>query len=388
MWCRSRAPGRRSSARRYCSALEVLVMSLPFATMLASSNRGIRSPIPPGADLAGGLTAPSRRLNSAPRAASLGAAHPDDQLHAGTGERLPGPYVIGVDIGGTFTDVAMLDGEPGEQWFAKTESTPAGFEAGVVRGITGILAQTGRSPEDCAGFVHGTTLALNAILTRSGARLGLLTTEGFGDVLEIGRLQMPDPFNLYTHKPVPLVRRQFVAEVAERVLGSGDVLTPLREEGVREAAAQLVGMRVDAIAICFINGYKNPAHEIAAAEIVRRHHPTVSVSRSSEVWPEIREYERAMVTVMNAYVAPKVRTYLDSLQERVDETRLAGPLHVTTSNGDMLPPRLVKERHGTTLLSGPAAGVIPSAQLSETCGLDKVRGLYIGGAHRPLSPAD
>ena len=298
---------------------------------------------------------------------------------------MPGPYMIGVDIGGTFTDVAMLDAETGEQWFGKTESTPPGFEAGVVKGITGVLAQTGRSPEDCAGFVHGTTLALNAILTRSGARLGLLTTEGFGDVLEIGRLQMPDPFNLYTQKPVPLVRRQFVAEVAERVLGSGDVLTPLREEAVREAAARLVGRGVDAIAICFINAYKNPTHEIAAVEIVQRHHPTVSVSRSSEVWPEIREYERAMVTVMNAYVAPKVRTYLDSLQERVDEMRLAGPLHVTTSNGGMLPARLVKERPGTTLLSGPAAGVIASAQLSETCGIDNVLALDIGGTSADIA---
>ncbi|OLC39309.1 MAG: hypothetical protein AUH81_02015, partial [Candidatus Rokubacteria bacterium 13_1_40CM_4_69_5] len=132
-------------------------------------------------------------------------------------------------------------------------------------------------------------------------------------------------------------------------------------------------------------GYKNPAHEIAAAEIVRRHHPTVSVSRSSEVWPEIREYERAMVTVMNAYVAPKVRTYLDSLQERVDETRLAGPLHVTTSNGGMLPARLVKERPGTTLLSGPAAGVIASAQLSETCGIDNVLALDIGGTSADIA---
>lgn len=297
----------------------------------------------------------------------------------------PRGYVLGVDIGGTFTDVAMLDVDTGEQWFYKAESTPRAPEQGVINGITGILQAQGREPDECLGFVHGTTLALNAILTRSGARLGLLATRGFGDVLEIGRLQMPDPFNFYTQKPVPLVRKKYVAEVVERVLSNGDVLTPLSEEAVLRGVERLTAIGVEAIAICFVNAYKNPVHELAAAEIIRRHYPSVTVSLSSQVWPEIREYERTMVTVMSAYVAPKVAAYLTSLQQRIEEVRLAGPVYVTTSNGGMLPARLAKERPGTTLLSGPAAGVIASAQLAETCGMENVVAVDMGGTSADIA---
>ncbi len=294
-------------------------------------------------------------------------------------------YVLGVDIGGTFTDVVMMNTETGDQWFYKTESTPQGFEFGVIDGIQGMLELEGRRPEDCIGFVHGTTLALNAILTRSGARLGVLVTRGFADILEIARLQMPDPFNFYTKKPVPLVRKQYVAEVSERILGTGEVLTPLPEAEVKEAADRLVTKGVEAIALCFINAYKNPSHEVAAAEIIRRHYPHVTLSLSSQVWPEIREYERAMVTVMNTYVAPKVGAYLTSLQKRIDEAGLSVPVLVTASNGGILPARLAKERPGTTLLSGPAAGVIASAQLAEACGIENVIALDMGGTSADIA---
>lgn len=290
-----------------------------------------------------------------------------------------GAFSIGVDIGGTCTDVAMLDPSTNERYFFKTETVPRDVAQGVVNGITGLLGREGRDPSECVAFIHGTTLALNAVLTREGARVGLLVTRGFGDLLEIGRLQMPDPFNFYTQKVRPLVRKTFVREVDERILGAGDVHTPLDVKSVESAATELIEHGVEILTICFINSFKNPAHEREAASIVRSRFPSIRVSISSEVWPEIREYERSLVTVMNAFVTPKVASYLDNLQERVAGIGLRGSLNVTTSNGGMLPVRLAKERPGTTLMSGPAAGVIASARLAEDCALDNVVAFDMGG---------
>ena len=152
----------------------------------------------------------------------------------------PGPFAIGVDIGGTCTDVAMLDPVTNQHFFYKTETVPGDVARGVLTGISGILTEHGRDAADCITFIHGTTLALNAVLTREGAKVGLLVTRGFGDLLEIGRLQMPDPFNFYTQKARPLVRKDFVREVNERILGSGEVHTPLDESSLDRAADELV----------------------------------------------------------------------------------------------------------------------------------------------------
>lgn len=290
-----------------------------------------------------------------------------------------GNYLIGVDIGGTCTDVAMVDSRTKEQFFFKTETMPHDVEQGVVNGVAGILRQENRRPEDCAAFIHGTTLALNAVLTRRGAKVGLIVTKGFGDVLEVGRLQMPDPFNFYTQKPKPLVRKNFVREVDERILGNGRVDTPLDSKGVETAADDLIGKGAELLAICFINGFKNASHEDEAAHIIRKRYPDVPLSLSSEIWPEIREFERTMVTVMNAFVTPKVATYLDRLQERLNDFGLTGPVNITTSNGGMLPARIVKGRPGTTLLSGPASGIIASTQLAAACKLDNLIAFDMGG---------
>jgi N-methylhydantoinase A len=290
-----------------------------------------------------------------------------------------GSYLIGVDIGGTCTDVAMVDLLTKQQFFFKTETLPLDVEQGVVNGVAGILKQQNRRPDECAAFIHGTTLALNAVLTRNGAKVGLIVTKGFGDVLEVGRLQMPDPFNFYTQKPRPLVRKNFVREVDERILGNGRVDTPLVAADVEKAADELVKMGAELLAISFINGFRNAAHEEEAARIIRKRHPSVPLSLSSEVWPEIREFERTMVTVMNAFVTPKVATYLDRLQGRLNEFGLTGPVNITTSNGGMLPARIVKNRPGTTLLSGPASGIIASTQLAIACKLDNIIAFDMGG---------
>jgi N-methylhydantoinase A len=290
-----------------------------------------------------------------------------------------GGYLIGVDIGGTCTDVAMIDYRTNKQFFFKTETMPDDVDQGVVNGVAGILQRSDRRPEECAGFIHGTTLALNAVLTRNGAKVGLITTRGFGDVLEVGRLQMPDPFNFYTQKPRPLVRRNFVREVDERILGNGRVDTPLNVRDVQIATDELVAMGAELLAISFINGFKNATHEQEAARIIRNRYPSMALSLSSEVWPEIREFERTMVTVMNAFVTPKVATYLDHLQDRLHKFGLTGPVNITTSNGGMLPARIAKDRPGTTLMSGPASGIIASTQLAVACKLDNIIAFDMGG---------
>lgn len=294
-------------------------------------------------------------------------------------------YLLGVDIGGTCTDVTLFGTTSRQINNFKTASTPGQVEAGVVEGIRGILEASGHKPEACINFVHGATLGLNSILTRSGARVGLLVTSGFGDIIEMGRMQMPDPFNLYTSKPEPLVRKRYVAEVTERMRSDGRIETPLDMDSLSESMVRLTGLGVDAIAVCFINAFKNPAHETAAAEFIRRSHPDLSVWLSSETWPEIREYERAMVTVMNAYVAPIISKYLNSLQTNLSKTGMTAPLNVTTSNGGMLPASLAKLRPGTTLLSGPAAGIIASAHVAKICGIEELIAFDMGGTSTEVS---
>ena len=290
-----------------------------------------------------------------------------------------GSYLIGVDIGGTCTDVAMIDSRTKQQFFFKTETLPQDVEQGVVNGVAEILKQQNRRPEECAGFIHGTTLALNAVLTRNGAKVGLIVTRGFGDILEVGRLQMPDPFNFYTQKPRPLVRKNFVREVNERILGNGRVDTPLDVADLEKAVDELIKKGAELLAISFINGFRNAVHEEEAARVIRKRYPSIPLSLSSEVWPEIREFERTMVTVMNAFVTPKVATYLDRLQGRLNKFGLSGPVNITTSNGGMLPARIVKNRPGTTLLSGPASGIIASTQLAVACKLDNIIAFDMGG---------
>ena len=290
-----------------------------------------------------------------------------------------GSYLIGVDIGGTCTDVAMIHSRTKQQFFFKTETLPQDVEQGVVNGVAEILKQQNRRPEECAGFIHGTTLALNAVLTRNGAKVGLIVTRGFGDILEVGRLQMPDPFNFYTQKPRPLVRKNFVREVNERILGNGRVDTPLDVADLEKAVDELIKKGAELLAISFINGFRNAVHEEEAARVIRKRYPSIPLSLSSEVWPEICEFERTMVTVMNAFVTPKVATYLDRLQGRLNKFGLSGPVNITTSNGGMLPARIVKNRPGTTLLSGPASGIIASTQLAVACKLDNIIAFDMGG---------
>jgi len=232
-------------------------------------------------------------------------------------------YRVGVDIGGTFTDLVLLDDSAGEWQVAKTLTTPAAPEEAVVAGLAELLAASGLRSEQVDRIIHGTTLVTNAIIERKGAPTGLITTEGFRDVLEIGREHRYDMYDIFIELPKPLVPRHLRLGVRERVLADGSVLIPLDEAEVRRAVRQLVAAGVKAVAVCFLHSYANPAHERQAADIIKGEAPQLWVSLSSEVAPEIREYDRFSTTVANVYVRPLVDRYLETLVRRVRGWALA-----------------------------------------------------------------
>ncbi len=285
---------------------------------------------------------------------------------------------VGVDVGGTFTDVAALD-ERGAIAYAKVSSTPGDQSAGVMEGLRRLLAHAGARPEDVEVFVHGTTVATNTLLERKGARVGLLTTEGFRDVLHIGRQSRPHLYDLYVRRPAPLVPRRFRREVRERTLASGEVEVPVDAAAVEALVRELTAAGIDAVAICFLHAYANPSNERLAAAAARSAAPETLVSVSSEILPEMREFERMNTTVLNAYVQPAVGRYVQRLAGRLREARVPAPLHVMRSNGGVAGATQARAQAVQTLLSGPAGGVLGAAFLSEVTGLPNLITADVGG---------
>jgi N-methylhydantoinase A len=232
---------------------------------------------------------------------------------------------VGVDVGGTFTDI-VLEMPDGRLSVSKTPSTPHDPGAAVVTGLAELLRTAGVAPAAVAEIVHGTTVASNTILQQKGARVGLLTTRGFRDVLEIGRVRTPDLFDLTWQKPTPLVARRLRLEVDERIAADGAVVRPLDAEGLLAAAERLIGLGAQVIATCFINSYVNPAHEEAAERLIRARHPSLDVTASCRVLPEIKEYERTSTTVVNAYLLPVMRRYLADLAGGLTRVGIEAPL--------------------------------------------------------------
>ncbi len=270
---------------------------------------------------------------------------------------------IAVDIGGTFTDI-VLSRADGTMFVHKVSSTTHEPERAVVDGIAAILAHAEVAPRAIQEILHGTTVGSNAILQRAGARTGLLTTRGFRDVLEIGRVRTPELYDLAWDKPEPLVRRRHRLEVNERIGADGAVLEPLDEASVIEAADELVRVGIEAIAICLINSYRNPAHERAAANLVRKKHPEIALCASIDILPQIKEYERTSTTVVNAYLLPVMRRYLGSLKDGLAGLGIEAPVLVVTSNGGAVGIETAAERPVFFIGSGPAAGVVGAARLA------------------------
>ncbi len=272
---------------------------------------------------------------------------------------------IGVDIGGTFTDLVLSRGDR-TLFVNKTSSTPADPGEAVITGLADLLSAVGVAPSEVREIVHGTTVGSNTILQRKGARTGLITTEGFRDVLEIGRIRTPDMFNLAWEKPEPLTPRRYRRGVRERIAADGSVVQPLDGAQVLETAGELVAEGVEAIAICFLNSYVNPAHEIEAAAAIRGAFPEVRVTASHEVLPEIKEYERTSTTVVNAYLLPEMQTYIDRLRERIASLGISAPLQVVASNGGMMGAEIAARMPVFAVASGPAGGVTGAAAIANS----------------------
>ena len=287
-------------------------------------------------------------------------------------------FRVGVDIGGTFTDIVLLDAA-GRIHTKKVSSSVEDYARAIVDGLGEVFGETGLSGRDLVEVLHGTTVASNAILELKGARTGLITTKGFRDVLEIRRIRMPKLYDLAWEKPVTLVERYLRLEVDERVDAHGRVVKPLDPAEVERVLDRLLAEKIEALAVCLLNSYANPVHEERIAEIVRRRAPGLTLSVSAEVLPEIREYERTSTTVINAYVMPIVRRYLGTLRSGLDNSGVKAPLMIMQSNGGLMTDPAAAVRPVHIIESGPAAGVVGAQALARKIGLGKLVTFDMGG---------
>ncbi|MEI8152558.1 MAG: hydantoinase/oxoprolinase family protein [Hyphomicrobiales bacterium] len=285
---------------------------------------------------------------------------------------------VAIDIGGTFTDIALATAD-GRIHQSKISSTPDDPSRAVIEGVAQLLAELGLDPAGVTEVMHGTTVGSNTILQRTGARTGLITTRGFRDVLEIGRIRMPDMFDLTWVKPKPLVARRHRLEVAERMAADGSIITPLDTAAVVAAGRALVADGIEAIAIAFLNSYRNPAHEQQAEALLREAIPGLLVTSSCAVLPEIKEYERTSTTVVNAYLLAAMQRYLQRLETGLRDIGVSAPILVMTSNGGMLPAKTICEKPVLAVASGPAGGVIGAARLGAARGDRDVIVFDMGG---------
>ena len=289
---------------------------------------------------------------------------------------------VGIDIGGTFTDVVALDDAGNVSTFTKVPSTPLDPSIAVVNGIQKILQLAGCGIEELERVVHSSTVSLNAIIERKGARLGLLCTDGFGDLLIIGRQKRTNMYDLFLDAETPLFLcpRERIMGIPERLDAAGEVVTPLDEEAVIRAVSHLVERyKVEAIAVCYLFSYLNPRHEEVTRDLIKRTYPDLKVSISSEVDPQMREYERLVITAFDAYLKPVVETYLQNLAGNLGRKSTSTILQVMQSRGGIMGWRQAAERPITTALSGPAAGVIGGTHCGRGAGVDNLITVDIGG---------
>ena len=290
--------------------------------------------------------------------------------------------VLGVDVGGTFTDLILADLTQQKLTIHKTPSTPSNPALGVVTGLYAICAKAGVTVAQIDSLFHGTTVGTNAMLEHSGAVTGMLTNEGFRDILHIGRHQRPQHYSIMQDLPWqnrPLIRRRYRHTVPGRLDAQGNELVALDEDAVRAAARTLADQGVEAVLVGFLFSYVNPAHERRAAEILREELPEVFVTTSSEVAPQFREFERFTTAAMSAFIGPKVRRYISELQNTLSHEGLRGELHVMTSSGGVATPGMIAQKPASTLLSGLVAGVRGGAFVGRHAGTDRLITLDIGG---------
>jgi N-methylhydantoinase A len=288
-------------------------------------------------------------------------------------------YRLGVDVGGTFTDGVLIDEQSGAISIDKILTTPDDPSRAFLQVAQRLADKLALDPRQVRYIMHAMTTATNAVIERRGARAGLLVTAGFRDVLEIQRQVRHELYNLQTDKPPPLIRRRHCLEIAERLNYQGHVLVPLDLDSVARAVERLKSAGIDSIAVCFLHAYRNAVHEQQAGDVIRRLHPRATVSLSSEIAPEIREYWRASTTVVNAYVAPVVARYLGNVEQRLEQAGFSPEVHVMQSNGGVTTAAIAKQRPIALIESGPAAGVRVAAFLAERTGLQDAISFDMGG---------
>jgi N-methylhydantoinase A len=290
-----------------------------------------------------------------------------------------GRYRVGIDIGGTFTDFAVHDTVTGSLQHLKVPSVPSRPVDGIVHGLQVLARERNVALDQVEYFVHGTTIAVNALIERKGARLGMIVTRGFRDLLIIQRLRVPRPQYWYGSRPEPLIPRERIHEVDERLAADGSVISPLDQESLANAVRAAVSQGVEGLVLLFLHAYRNPAHERAARELVAAIAPDLYVCCSHEVWPQMREYERSIVTIVNAYVMPPVERYLGELDSRLQALGVRATPLITRSNGGVMTARRARSATAETLLSGPASGVMGAVRVCGLAGIHDFITLDVGG---------
>ncbi len=288
-------------------------------------------------------------------------------------------YRVGVDIGGTFTDFCVFDEDSGTLETLKVLSRPDRPGAEVTTGLAEITERYGIKPAEVSYFTHGTTVGVNTVIQRKGTALCLFTTENFEDVLEVARLKMPDPYDLFSARPEPLVTRDRVFGIKERILVDGSVDMPVDEDSVLEAIKGVRAVGGEAVVVALLHAYRNPEHERWVAGIIRSEAPELDVILASEVWPVIREYERTVTAVVAGYVQPRVAFYLGALQEALAKAGVPAEAMITKSNGGVMTAEAGKTDCAQILLSGTASGVIGAASVARQTGAKAAMSLDIGG---------
>ncbi len=282
---------------------------------------------------------------------------------------------VASDIGGTFTDLVYLDESTGTTGACKTSTTPGDLAAAVIE----TLRKARFAVPETAFFVHGSTVVINTLTERKGARTGLITTQGFRDVLEITRANRPDLYNLYYRKPPPFVPRRYRVEVAERLNHGGEVLVPLNEAQVEQAVAFFREEGIESIAVCFLHSYANPVHELRCRDIIARLAPGIPVTISSEITQEWREYERTNTSVLNAYVMVKTRTYLNNLEQKLTKMGMGNVFYAMQSNGGTATFSYGRSVPIKMVESGPVGGVIGAAAIGKAIGEPNIISFDVGG---------
>lgn len=296
----------------------------------------------------------------------------DDQLH------------MAIDTGGTFTDVAVRSAD-GTMHVWKLPSTPSAPEQAVIAGVHGALERIDRTPEDLTRFVHGSTVATNTVITRDGARVGMVTTKGFRDVLAIAHQARPSIYDQHQRRPEPLIDRAAIVEATQRMDADGNIVVDLDETALRDSVEQLRDLDLDIIVVSFLNAYVNPAHEQRAVELLTDTGVAEQVVAATDVTAEMREYERTSTAAINAYVAPRISHYIQRLEQGLTEAGVKTGWRIMQSSGGLLSPADAAEHPARTVLSGLAGGVVGAANWSKHLGLKRVVSFDIGGTSTDIA---